>query len=97
MLDESKPGQLSLEPGKRERKRSHGRHKLKSTASGAESSPHQSHASSTDNRLPKPEAVSLPTALQEKAEEIVEVSQVRNSDTISASVERTTKDSTSSS
>jgi hypothetical protein len=79
MGDESKHGRLSLEP---ERKRSLGRHKLKSTASGAESSPHQSHASSTDNRLSKPEAVSLPTALQEKAEEIVEVDKSTNNITI---------------
>jgi hypothetical protein len=75
MGDESKHGRLSLEP---ERKRSHGRQKLKSTASGAESS----HASSTDNRLSKPEAVSLPTALQEKAEETVEVNESTNNITI---------------
>jgi hypothetical protein len=68
MLDES-DGRLSLEPVKRERKRSHGRHKLKSAASGAKGSHHQSHASSNDNTLSKPEPESLPTGLQKKSRE----------------------------
>jgi hypothetical protein len=62
MLDESKPGRLSLEPGKRERKRSHDRPTLKSAASGGK-------GSSNGNSLSKPEPESLPAGLQKKSKE----------------------------
>jgi hypothetical protein len=64
MLDESKPGRLSLEPGKRERKRSHDRPKLKSAASGGK-------GSSNGNSLAKPEPESLPAGLQKKSKEAI--------------------------
>jgi hypothetical protein len=69
MLDESKLGGLSPESVKRQRERSNGRQKLKNTASGANGSHHQSHASSTDNSLSNPEPESLPIGLQKKSKE----------------------------
>jgi hypothetical protein len=59
-------------------KSKHGRHKPKSAASAAESSPHQSDASSSDNRLSKPEPASPPASLQKEPDEIVEVDESTN-------------------
>jgi hypothetical protein len=82
MSNESKHGRLSLEPVKRERKRSHGRYKLKSATLGAKSPHHRSGASSNGTNLSKPEPESLPTGLQKKTEEIVEVDESTNKITI---------------
>ncbi len=69
MSDESKHGRLPLEPAKHERKRSHGRHKLKGAASGVKGSHHQSDASSNGTSLSKPEPESLPTGLQKESKD----------------------------
>src|ERR1035438_7976862 len=66
MSNESKPGRVTPEPVKRERKRSDGQHKLKKLASGTNGSHDQSDASSTDKSLSKPEPKSLRTGHQQK-------------------------------
>jgi hypothetical protein len=71
MLDESKLGRLSPGPVKRERKRSNGRQKLKSAASGVNDSDHPSDASSTDNSLSQPEPESLPSGLEKKSKDTI--------------------------
>lgn len=64
MLDESRNGRVSLEPVKRDGKRSQGRHKLKNAGSGTNGSDHQPDAASNDNGLSKPKPEPQPSALQ---------------------------------
>jgi len=78
MLDESEHGRLSLEPVKRERKRSNGRPKLKSAALEAKGSHPRSDASSNGNSLSKPELESLEKRLRKRSKE---ASASDNSDT----------------
>ena len=71
MLDESKLGRLSPESIKRERKRSNGRQRLRSAASVANGSHHQSDTPSNDNSLSKPEPESVPTGLEKKSKKTI--------------------------
>ena len=88
MVDQSEQSQLSREPLKREGRGSNGRHKLKSTTSGAKDSPPQSDASSSKNSLAKPEPASLPTEHKKKSDEIVEIEINDSANTISFKRER---------
>jgi hypothetical protein len=67
MLDESTNGLVSLEPVKREGKRSQGRHKLKNAGSGTNGPDHQPDVASNDNSLSKPKPEPQPSALQRES------------------------------
>ena len=71
MSDEPKHGRGSHKPVKLGRKRSQGQDKLKSVASSANGSDHQSDASSNNNSLSKSQRASLPTGLQKGNKEAI--------------------------
>jgi hypothetical protein len=71
MLDESKLDQLSPDPVKRKCRRSDGKEKLKSAASGTNSSHHPPGASPDDYTVSIPEPESLPKGVQNNGNDTI--------------------------